>query len=121
MFDRISARGLAILLLALVPSTGFAQQVDGAGGTRVEVQIKGAENKAAFKGADPIAISFTMKNPTNEKIQVLAWRTPFSNEGVTENIFDVSGGRTGSGSSRIQYIGPIVKRRPPGPEDYITL
>ncbi len=116
MFDRISTRGLAILLFAVAPSTGFAQQVDGTGGARVEVQITGADNKAAFKGADPITISFTMKNPSSENIQVLAWRTPFK-EGVTEDIFAVAGGAGG----QVQYIGPIVKRRPPGPEDYITI
>jgi peptidyl-Lys metalloendopeptidase len=121
---KISARCLLAALLALLSSAALAQ-IDGAGGERLEVQLKIPEGKAAFKGADPISIDFVLKNPTDRKVQVLVWRTPFNKEGLTDNIFDVAASRTGAaangGRSQVGYIGPIIKRRPPGPDDYITL
>ncbi len=121
MFNKTFNCAFTATLVAFTASATLAQ-IDGGGADRLEVQIRGAENKASFKGADPIAISFSLTNPTDQKVQVLVWRTPFAKEGLTENIFVVAGGRTTFGSSsQIGYIGPIIKRRPPGPEDYITL
>jgi peptidyl-Lys metalloendopeptidase len=120
----ICIRYLTAALFTLISSAALAQ-IDGAGGERLQIQLRIPEGKAAFKGADPVTIDFILTNPTNEKIQVLVWRTPFAREGVTENIFDVAAGRTGaaaaSGRSQIGYIGPLIKRRPPGPNDFITL
>jgi peptidyl-Lys metalloendopeptidase len=124
MPNAISVRYLIAALFMLMSSAALAQ-IDGTGGERLQIQLRIPEGKAAFKGADPVAIDFTLTNPTNEKVQVLVWRTPFAKEGVTENIFDVAAGRTGAaaggGRSQVGYIGPIIKRRPPGPEDFITL
>jgi hypothetical protein len=120
----ICIRYLTAAFFALVSSAALAQ-IDGAGGERLQIQLRIPEGKAAFKGADPVTIDFILTNPTSEKVQVLVWRTPFAREGVTENIFDVAAGRTGaaagSGRSQIGYIGPLIKRRPPGPDDFITL
>lgn len=124
MSATIATRYLIAGLLVLVSPAAMAQ-IDGAGGEKLEVQLKIPEGKAAFKGADPITIEFVLKNPTADKVQVLVWRTPFGKGGVTENIFDVASSRTGAavsaGRSQIGYIGPIIKRRPPQPEDFITL
>jgi peptidyl-Lys metalloendopeptidase len=124
MSATIATRYLIAGLFVIVSPPAMAQ-IDGAGGERLEVQLRIPEGKAAFKGADPITIDFVLKNPTSDNVQVLVWRTPFAKEGVTENIFDIAASRTGAvasaGRSQIGYIGPIVKRRPPQPDDFITL
>jgi peptidyl-Lys metalloendopeptidase len=124
MIRILAARAGAACALALLP-TGAMAQIDAIGGERLEVEIRIADGKAAaFKGAEPIAIEFVLRNPASQPVQVLVWRTPFGKGGITDNIFDVALGRTGpatSGAGAVSYIGPIVKRGPPQPEDFITL
>jgi peptidyl-Lys metalloendopeptidase len=122
---RISCAPCIAAGLLMFVSSGAIAQIDGVGGESLNVQLRPAENKAAFKGAEPISIEFVLSNPSSQPVQVLKWRTPFDAGGVTENIFAVSGTRTGpssdGGGGQVGYIGPVIKRGPPQADDFITL
>jgi peptidyl-Lys metalloendopeptidase len=70
--------------------------------------------KASYKGQEPLHIRFTITNTSDKPINVLKWNTPL--EGFTANIFQVK--RAGK---LVPYIGKLVKRGPPRPEDYVNI
>jgi peptidyl-Lys metalloendopeptidase len=109
-------------LFMALPDAAVAQ-IDAVGGERLQVTLRRPETKevAAFKGGEPILMDFVLTNPSPSPVRVLVWRTPF--RGVTDNIFVVASGRTDQAGGRgvVGYIGPIVKRGPPQPDDFIEL
>ncbi|HEY0782087.1 MAG TPA: M35 family metallo-endopeptidase [Thermoanaerobaculia bacterium] len=64
--------------------------------------------------AEPVTLRFTLTNPTAETLQVLKWHTPL--EGFKSDLLRVE--RDGR---RVRYIGPLLKRGQPRPQDYVTL
>lgn len=70
--------------------------------------------KAAYKGTEPLNIRFEITNDSDKPINVLKWSTPL--EGFNANIFQVK--RDGA---PVSYIGRVIKRGAPGPEDYVNI
>lgn len=70
--------------------------------------------KPAYKGAEPTGIRFVITNNTDKPINVLKWNTPL--EGFNGNIFQVK--RDGV---PVSYIGRVIKRGAPRPEDYVNI
>ena len=70
--------------------------------------------KTEFKKIEPVEIRFAITNTTDKQVNVLKWDTPI--EGFNSNIFLVK--RDGA---PVTYIGRVVKRGPPRPEDYVSI
>ncbi|WP_461534120.1 hypothetical protein [Sinomicrobium sp.] len=65
---------------------------------------------------DDITIRFTVTNPTQDTLKFTAYHTPF--EGIKSKFLTV----TDSEGKEVGYLGPMVKRVTPAPEDtYHTL
>lgn len=62
----------------------------------------------------PLSIRFTLTNTSDKPMHVLTWQTPL--EGFNGNIFRVT--RDGV---PVMYVGKVVKRGAPRPEDYRTV
>lgn len=65
-------------------------------------------------GDEPIRITYTLSNPTDQPITVLTWNTPL--EGFNNDVFKII--RDGE---RVLYTGRIIKRGRPAAEDYVTI
>lgn len=65
--------------------------------------------------AQPVGVLFYLNNGTDSPIEVLPWSTPME-QTLTADVFVVS--RDGE---VLPYGGRVVKRAPPGPDDYLTL
>lgn len=61
-----------------------------------------------------IKLRMTVHNPTQARRSFCTYHTPF--EGLLNDIFSVSASK-----GDVPYHGPMVKRAPPGPKDYIQL
>jgi peptidyl-Lys metalloendopeptidase len=79
-----------------------------------EVSINLEFPTAEFRARDRQSIKFTLTNNSNETINVLKWNTPL--EGVNNDIFKIE-----KDGKPAVYLGKMVKRGGPRPEDYITI
>jgi peptidyl-Lys metalloendopeptidase len=70
--------------------------------------------KGEFKKTEPVEIRFMITNTTDKQVNILKWHTPL--EGFNANIFLVK--RDGT---PVNYIGRVVKRGTPQPEDYVSI
>ncbi|NIM14355.1 MAG: peptidase M35 [Candidatus Aminicenantes bacterium] len=70
--------------------------------------------RAEYGAAEAIILRFTLTNNSDKTLNVLKWRTPL--EGFNADIFlvEIEG-------KRVIYIGRLVKRGAPPPEDYVSL
>lgn len=73
-----------------------------------------ASKSSEFGTSDPLTLRFVVSNNSDTTLSVLKWRTPL--EGLYYDMFVVE-----KAGERIAYIGRVVKRGLPQPEDYITL
>ncbi len=71
-------------------------------------------DKRQYKAKDPQNLRFVLKNTSGESRHVLKWHTPL--EGFNSNMF-----RVDTGGIPAKYLGRVVKRGVPKPEDYIVL
>jgi peptidyl-Lys metalloendopeptidase len=71
-------------------------------------------DSAQYKAEDRQILQFSLINDSNETMYVLKWDTPF--DGFNNDMFRV----TKDGTQAV-YMGRIVKRGPPQPDDYITI
>lgn len=62
----------------------------------------------------PVVLTQTLTNTTNHSIEVLQYHTPF--EGILGDIFELK-----FGVDTLTYRGPMVKRLPPGDEDWLKV
>lgn len=67
-----------------------------------------------YKAEDRQILRFSMINDSNETMYVLKWDTPF--DGFNNDMFRVE-----KDGTQAVYMGKIVKRGPPQPDDYITI
>jgi peptidyl-Lys metalloendopeptidase len=118
MFGAALARCALLALACLVPSIAFAQ-LDVIGGGRLTIRLQFPEGRLPqFGRNEPIVVQFRVTNSSPVPVRVLRWRLPLEGN-VTENIFAVTAG--GPGRPSVNYIGPIVKRGTPRPEDFLEL
>lgn len=68
----------------------------------------------SFAPGEPVIIGLEIHNPGNEAIEVLQYFTPL--EGIMGSIYQVS-----FQGQQLDYLGPMVKRMPPGDEDWLAL
>jgi peptidyl-Lys metalloendopeptidase len=71
-------------------------------------------NSQKFKATDREIIKFILTNNSNKTISVLKWTTPL--EGIDDDMFWVK-----KDEEVVVYLGRILKRAAPKPEDYVTL
>ena len=88
-----------------VPDSDDRPKPTGASGLLVELKRLAGEG---------VLIEMTVRNPTTESQTFCRYQTPF--EGFQADIFEIT-----PAADRTRYIGPLVKRRPPGPDDDIRL
>lgn len=94
---------LAGAALALPPQSLRAELVSS---LRVE--------QAQFSSAEPVMLTFTLENRGRLTVAVLRWQLP--SEEIEADILDVR--RNGQ---PVAYLGPLVKRPAPTPDDYVEL
>jgi peptidyl-Lys metalloendopeptidase len=71
-------------------------------------------NSRQYRAQDRENLRFTLTNNSNESVNVLKWKTPV--EGINDDMFYVK-----KQEEAAVYLGRIVKREAPKPEDYVTL
>jgi peptidyl-Lys metalloendopeptidase len=79
-----------------------------------EISINLQFPTAEFRARDRQNILFRLTNNSNETVNVLKWNTPL--EGINNDLFRIEK----DGKPAI-YLGRMVKRGAPEPEDYITI
>jgi len=80
---------------------------------KVSAGIRPVESSVAAE--QPMEVLFYLSNGTDAAIEVLPWGTPLE-QSLTADVFVV----TKEGEA-MPYAGRVVKRPPPGPDDYLTL
>ncbi len=80
---------------------------------KVTAGIRPVEN--SLLAAQPMEVLYYLDNGTDTAVEVLPWGTPLEKT-LTADVFVVT-----KEGDVMPYGGRIVKRRPPGPDDYITL
>lgn len=103
---------LAIVAVAFVLAGSMLAAPDA--GRSVPVLSSRLESMTWYAPTEPIAIRFSLDNPGSESIWVLRWQMP--SDDIDANILDIS--RDGVS---VPYIGPLVKRAEPTPEDYLEI
>jgi peptidyl-Lys metalloendopeptidase len=81
-------------------------------GAGVAVRLEAVSKKAAAQ--DPLKIKVTLTNSEATDLVLLKWNTPF--EGFNSDLFQVR-----QGNRELTYVGRVMKRAAPTPEDYLTL
>jgi peptidyl-Lys metalloendopeptidase len=71
-------------------------------------------NSRQYRAQDREILTFTLTNNSNESVSVLKWQTPL--EGIRSDMFWVR-----KQEEIAVYLGRMVKRGAPKPEDYVTL
>jgi peptidyl-Lys metalloendopeptidase len=70
--------------------------------------------KPAFEQAEPVQLTFTLENRGQLTVAVLKWQLP--SDDMEADLLDVR--RNGE---PVRYLGRLVKRLPPTPEDYVEI
>lgn len=104
-----------IVLVALVAgtvgiSTDLMAQLKDATELKTAIQAE----REAFGATEPLNVRFTLTNSSGSTLHVLKWATPL--EGFTGDIF-----RVDRGGKPVPYIGRLVKRGAPTPDEYVTI
>jgi len=80
---------------------------------KVSVGIKSVEN--SIPAEQPMEVLFYLKNGTDAAIEILPWGTPME-QTLSADLFVVT-----KDGEAIPYGGRVVKRPPPGPDDFLTV
>ena len=81
---------------------------------RISVKIE--LNSRQYRATDSQILRFTIFNNSNERLNILKWNTPL--EGFNNDMFIV---RRQEDQEETAYLGRMVKRVSPNPEEYVTL
>ncbi len=100
---------LILILLIIIPASMAAQLQKVSGITSM---IEAVDKEIAAN--EPIKIKFILKNTSDQKLNVLKWFTPF--EGFNGSIFSIT-----KDGEPVKYLGRVVKRGAPGPDEYIGI
>jgi peptidyl-Lys metalloendopeptidase len=107
----ITVSVVATIMVALmlgVPLQARAQ------GNQIELKSAIEPARLGYGSSEPVNLRFTLSNRSDTPLSVLKWHTPL--EGFNYNMFAVA--KDGKFAT---YIGRLVKRGTPQPDDYITL
>jgi len=80
--------------------------------TNITVSLK--LNSRQYKAKDKQILTFALSNNSNQSVSLLKWHTPL--EGILNDMFWVK-----REEEATDYLGKMVKRAAPKPEDYLTL
>jgi hypothetical protein len=94
-------------ILAISP--GHQDQIDGAPTLTAAIAVP-----EQIEACDPLPLDFTITNAGQTGVYLLKWYTPL--EGVLGNIFEIT-----YQGEELDYLGPMVMRGAPLPENYIYL
>ena len=78
----------------------------------ISVQLE--MDNAKYRSKTKQFLKFTLINNSDSRVYVLKWHTPF--EGIRHNMFRIS-----HGDKSAVYLGILVKRGVPTPEDYLAV
>lgn len=92
--------------LPLVPRC-YAQQIE-------DLSTSLSMERSEFGASDDLRIQFTLTNNSQQAVNVLRWHTPL--EGFNTDMFEVE-----QNGESVEYIGRVVKRGAPQPEDYVEI
>jgi len=106
---RMAAAALGAVA-ALASMAQAAPAAPAAGGVRVIV----TPERTSLGKSDEVAVVVTLTNTSGATAYLLKWQTPFG--AVEAPLFEVT--RDGQ---PVPYLGRMVKRAPPAPDDYIAL
>ena len=106
----VGKRMAAAALAALASMALAAPAAPATGGVRVTV----TPERASLGKSDEVAVVVTMTNDSGATAYLPKWQTPFG--AVEAPLFEVT--RDGQ---PVPYLGRMVKRAAPGPDDYIAL
>ncbi|NUN50156.1 MAG: hypothetical protein HUU15_15115 [Candidatus Brocadiae bacterium] len=68
-----------------------------------------------IKAGSMLPVTFTIANPSEQDVRILNWQTPLEGS-LTAGTFVIT--RDGA---PVQYVGEMVKRGAPTPDDYVTI
>lgn len=71
-------------------------------------------DRASYDADDALKLRFTLTNDSQEPMTVLKWSTPFA--GFDSDMFQIE-----QDGEAVKYIGAVVRRAAPQPDDYITI
>lgn len=103
---------LAAVLCASALSLLSTAQAELKAGEGLSSKIEAVQ--AQYKGVEPVSVRFTLTNTSDKPVSVLKWLTPL--EGFNSDMFRVT-----VDNKPVPYIGRLVKRGAPLPEDYVTI
>ncbi|TQK07497.1 M35 family metallo-endopeptidase [Herbaspirillum sp. SJZ107] len=109
---QMAAAALAAVaaLASMAEAAPAAPAAPAAGGVRVTV----TPERTSLGKSDEVAVVVTITNTSGATAYLLKWQTPFG--AVEAPLFEVT--RDGQ---PVPYLGRMVKRAPPAPDDYIAL
>ena len=90
--------------------------------TQIYPQLKVAENvvtqieviQTEYRSVDPLSIRFSVTNNSDKQLHILKWNTPL--EGINADVFNIL-----KDEKPVVYIGRVIKRGNPQPEDYVSI
>ena len=98
------------LVLVAVSALAVSAQAGSGLGVKTSLSVE----KWRFESSEEIVVSYTLTNDGADTVSVLRWDTPV--DGIEANILSVA--RDGEA---VPYIGKLVKRGVPQPDDYLEL
>jgi peptidyl-Lys metalloendopeptidase len=109
---RMATAALAVVaaLASMAQAAPAIPATPAAGGVRVSV----TPERTSLGKSDEVAVVVTITNASGTTAYLLKWQTPFG--AVEAPLFEVT--RDGQ---PVPYLGRMVKRAPPSPDDYIAL
>ncbi len=110
MLQRSKSNILPAAQTALLSAGLLAATQALAGGLRAELAV----SSAAYLPYEPLTVQVSLSNEGNLPVRMLPWETPLA--GLFSNALRVT-----HDGQEVAYLGPMVRRREPLPQDYIIL
>ncbi len=105
---------LLVMSLIMTACAGTEAQAEEVPAPSETLSVSLEAEQEEFRASDSLVMRFTLTNESNETLSVLKWHTPL--DGFSSDMFLVE--RDGQ---RVPYLGIMVLREEPRPEDYIVL
>lgn len=98
-----------VVLMVLAGGVALALPNDGA-----SLNAALAVEKWQYAGDEAVNVTFSLANESDRTLYVLGWQTPLG--GIEADVFEVE-----VDGMPVPYIGKLVKRPAPQPEDYVAI
>jgi len=105
--SKVSPMVVFVLLLTVGLAMGQVRSVQG-----ISCEIRPVRTK--YAAVDRLAIAYSMINNTDDTLYLCKWKTPL--EGFDSNMFTVT-----KDEEEVTYIGRLIKRGSPSPDDYVLI